>query len=48
MLIKNQTLGLYGTKLECIYFGWATMPYEKKPDREVAEKCTEMILQSSE
>ena len=27
--------------------GWATMPYEKKPDGKVAEKCTEQILQSS-
>jgi len=27
--------------------GWATMPYEKKPDKEVAEKCAEQILQSS-
>jgi hypothetical protein len=27
--------------------GWATMPYEKKPDRKVAEKCTEQIMQSS-
>jgi hypothetical protein len=24
--------------------GWATMPFEKEPDREVAEKCAEQIL----
>ncbi len=27
--------------------GWATMPYEKKPDSGVAEKCTEQIMQIS-
>ena len=27
--------------------GWATMPYEKKPDKEVAEKCTEKLMQIS-
>ncbi len=25
--------------------GWATMPGEKKPDSQVAEKCTELIMQ---
>ncbi len=25
--------------------GWATMPFEKEPDREVAEKCAEKIAQ---
>ncbi len=25
--------------------GWATMPGEKKPDSEVAEKCTELIME---
>ncbi len=24
--------------------GWATMPFEKEPDSEVAEKCAEQIL----
>ena len=27
--------------------GWATMPYEKKPDSKVAEKCAEQIMQTS-
>ena len=26
--------------------GWATMPYEKKPDRSVADKCAELIIQT--
>ena len=25
--------------------GWATMPFEKEPDSEVAEKCAEKIMQ---
>jgi len=28
--------------------GWATMPYEKEPDRSVAEKCAEQIMQSGQ
>ena len=26
--------------------GWATMPFEKEPDSEVAEKCAEKIMQT--
>ncbi len=26
--------------------GWATMPYEKKPARRVAEKCAEKLMES--
>ena len=28
--------------------GWATMPYEKGPDRLVADKCAEQIMQNSQ
>ena len=28
--------------------GWATMPFEKDPDSDVAEKCAEQIMQSSQ
>ena len=28
--------------------GWATMPFEKEPDRLVAEKCVEQIMQNSQ
>ena len=27
--------------------GWATMPFENKPDRLVADKCAEQIMQNS-
>jgi len=27
--------------------GWATMPDEKKPNREVADKCADLIIQAS-
>ena len=27
--------------------GWATMPFEKEPDRLVADKCAEQIMQDS-
>ena len=28
--------------------GWATMPFEKEPDRDVAEKCAEQIMKNSQ
>ncbi len=28
--------------------GWATMPGEKKPDRKVAEKCADLVIQLSQ
>jgi hypothetical protein len=28
--------------------GWATMPYEKEPDDNVAEKCAEQIIQAGQ
>ena len=28
--------------------GWATMPFEKEPDRLVADRCAEQILQKSQ
>ena len=27
--------------------GWATMPFEKEPDRLVADKCVEQIMQNN-
>ncbi len=27
--------------------GWATMPFEKEPDSRVADRCVELIMQSS-
>ena len=27
--------------------GWATMPFEKKPDSRVAESCSELIMKNS-
>jgi hypothetical protein len=28
--------------------GWATIPFEKEPDRRVAEKCSELILKANQ
>lgn len=28
--------------------GWATMPFEKEPDRRVAEKCSELIMKENQ